>query len=477
MKDCPYCNRKIKDHWLFCQFCNKPLLANIESDTKQSNYYLDSSGYETLYDLDNDSDDDLNYQEENKEDKNLNDKILTIDKKISELSKYGENFGDLLLKKASIYYKNRKYSKTQKELEKALETFKIENDKLKIAITNNELGLIKEELGFFEDAIYHFNESMQILKELNEFTKLVQVYNNIGNAYLQIKDIENSYQFYQNAIELSVKENLMYEEIKSLSNLVEILFILKDYERIKKILKRLQLFFDENEDIYGLIINLIKYGKLYYFLGEIHYEESYEKLRGSLEFIKKIDDQISIFMKSKLEWEIYLYMGKINLFWKKITKAENFLLKSLESVRLIEVENENINEGIILKVLGELFESKKEYEKSIEYYQLSSDIYYKFGEDSISAEIMSKIGFIYLNYLDNSIKSIDFYESALKIFEKLDYFKEIAEIYNKLGDIYLNKGLIELSISNFEKAKDYYDELDDQYNFKILDEKIKSLLD
>ncbi|MBY9006209.1 MAG: tetratricopeptide repeat protein [Candidatus Lokiarchaeota archaeon] len=472
MKNCPYCNRKIKEYWQFCQFCNKPLLSDIDVESRQTNYYTDNFEYETLYDNDDNSD----YKIDHTQDKNLNKKILTIDSKISELSKYGEPFGDLLLKKASIYYKNRKYSNTQKELEKALESFKIDNDKLKIAITHNELGLIKEELGFFEDSIYHFDESIQILKELNDSKKIIQVFNNIGNAYLQIKDIENSYQYYQHAIDLSKKENLIYEEIKSLSNLVEILFILKDYDRIKKILKTLQHFFDDSEDIYGLITNLLKYGKLYFFLGESYYEKSHEKLLDALELINKVDDQISVYKKSKLEWEIFLFMGKIYLFWDNLSKAENLLLKSLESVRMYEVENEDINESTILNTLAELFESKKEYEKSIEYYQLASDMYYKFGEDSKTAELKSKIGFIYLNYLDNSIKAIDSYESALKVFEKLEYFKELAEILNILGDIYLSKELIEIAISNFEKAKEYYDDLNDQDNSKLVEEKINSLI-
>ena len=158
---------------------------------------------------------------------------------------------------------------------------------------------------------------------------------------------------------------MVYEEIKSLSNLVEILFILKDYDRIKKILKRLQQFFEDSDDLYGLITNLLKYGKLYYFLGKQYYDKSYEKLLNALEFIEKIYDQMTIYMKSKLEWEIYLFMGKINLSRNKASEAEDLLLKSLEAVRMYEIENENINESIILETLAEVYRFEEDYDKQV----------------------------------------------------------------------------------------------------------------
>ena len=472
MKNCPYCNRKIEESWIYCQFCNKPLLKNVDIEVKQINSQSDRFEYETLYESEDDTAFQINHIQDD-----FDDKISELERKINEVTQYGDPIGDLLLQKASLYYKNRKFSKTQKELENALENFKIEENELKIAICHNELGLIKEELGYFEDSIYHFDESIQILKNLDENKKLVQVYNNIGNAYFQIKDVENAYKYYQNAIELSEKENLVYEEIKSSSNIVEILFILNDYERIKKILNRLKEFFNNNNDIYGVITTLLKYGKLYFFLGDHYFDKSYDKLLDALELINNIENQISVYMRSKLEWEIFLFQGKINLFWNKLSEAENLLLKSLESVRMFEIENENVNESVILKTLADLFENKKEYEKAIEYYRLASEIYYKFGEDSKNAELKTKIGFIYSKYIKNSLNAIDFYEQALKIFENLEYIKESADIYNILGDIYINKGLIDLAMSSFERAKEYYKELNDIYNSELVDEKINSLID
>ncbi len=474
MINCPYCNEKLEKNWYYCHSCNKPLIMNLDiEDIHKKTSHMNSFQSDPLSNSNENSD----FQIDMIEDIDLDNKIMEIEQKINNSSKNEVSIGDLFLQKASLYYKKRDLLTAQKELENALKNFEIEENQLKIAITHNEIGLLKEDLGYFEDSIYHFDRSIQILQNLEEYKKLVQVYNNIGNAYLQIKDIENAYKYYQNAIDISEKENIVYEEIKSLSNLIEILFVLKDYDRIKKILKRLEDFFNNNKDIYGLITTTLKYGKLYFFLGENYYDTSYDKLIDALDLVNKIENQVSLYLKSKLVWEIYLYLGKINLLRNNNSEAENYLLKSLECVRLYEVGNDNINESIILDSIATLYENKKEYEKAIEYYQLSSEIYFKFGEDYKTAELKLKIGFIYLKFKKNSLKSIDFYEQALKIYEEIEYFKESADIYNILGDIYIEKGLIDIALSHFEKAKNHYKELNDDYNSELVNEKINSLMD
>ena len=85
------------------------------------------------------------------------------------------------------------------------------------------------------------------------------------------------------------------------------------------------------------------------------------------------------------------------------------------------------------------------------------------------------MGEVYLEFEENTSKAIDYIEEALNIYEDLEYTKECAIIYHKLGDIYLLKGITDMAISNFESAKDYYQNIQDEYNMNLLDEKIKSL--
>ena len=199
---------------------------------------------------------------------------------------------------------------------------------LNVAIAHNEKGLIQEELGYFDNAIYQFERAIEILIELNDIKKLLQVYNNLANIYFVLKNLEKSYEYYQKAISLAKQEELFLEEIKTSSNLVDVLFFLKNYERIKDILRQNAIYFRQVGDILGIINTLTKYGKLYYHLGEEYYTKSKNSFVNALELINKIRNQISYQGKAQMEWECFLYLGIYHTYTQHYAVAEDQLLKS-----------------------------------------------------------------------------------------------------------------------------------------------------
>jgi tetratricopeptide (TPR) repeat protein len=470
---CPYCGREIKNPSYVCPYCKKPLLTDLEHDQEQQEAFL----YENLdsnspYEIDSERPFDINKVV----DGTLDDKIREIEKKINNKYPQRRSEGNLFLEKAGLYYKKRDFPKALRDLENALKIFIDEGNNLKLAITHNEIGLIKEKLGYFEDALYHFDRTIEILKELKEIKKIILMYNNIGNVYLQIKDIENAYNYYQKAINLAAQENLIYEEVKSSSNLVEVLFILKNYDRIKKILQRNIAFFKKNKDYYGQIITNLKYGKLYFYLEERYYDKSFDYLSKALQLIKRIENTISVYIKSRLEWEIYLFLGKIELIWNNYQNAENYLLNSMECVRMLEIDDEGLKEATVLEELARLYEFQRELNTSIEYYHLAITIYDKFGEEFKVAKLNTIIAQLYLKHQHDTLKAIEFFEKALNIYEASQYYKETAKVYTHLGDLYLSKNINDVAISNFKKAKQIYNQLNDSYHIELLNEKINSLI-
>ncbi|MFW9818023.1 MAG: tetratricopeptide repeat protein [Candidatus Thorarchaeota archaeon] len=471
MKSCPYCNSPIQKNWSYCRNCNKPLLVNLE-DALNGNVRFPYDESE-IYHLDMEEDE-QEYETTIIEDEEIDQKIKKIDETIDHKEILGEPIsGTLFLEKSGLYYKKRDLTNASKNLESALKIFRDENDLLNEAICHNELGIINEDNGLFDQAIYHFNRSLEILEKLEDHSKIIKLFNNLGNIYFILKDLENSYQYYQKAFELSKQENLVFDEVKSSSNLVEVLYLLKNYDQISKILERNLEFFKEKEDIYGIIQTQIKYGKLYYLMDE-NYDESYQYLTKALELIDKLGENISIYIKAKLEWECYLYLGKIYQLRDNNTKAESLYLKSLEAVRVFEI-GDNIKEGAILENLAELYLLKGDIKRAIEYFDLSREIFYKFGDNIKSAELKFKIGKIFLEYEEDTTKAINFFEESLEVYEELDYFKESATILQKLGNIYLNKRMVETAISYFERARDYYQTIQDEYNLNLITERIKSL--
>ena len=473
MKNCPYCKKPLLEHWSYCQYCNKPLIVNLQDQEFQDSDILDSiegpysnsdlKANERLYNF--------NLIQENKIDSNIQEIDILIDNKI----KAGEPIGYLLFEKSGLFFVKKDYTMALKTLENALNIFTEDNNLLNIAIAYNEIGLIQEELGFYENSIYNFEKSIEYLNKINDSNKLIKVYNNLANVYYLIKDIEHSYEYYNNALKLTEKSNSIKEEIKTSSNLVDVLFLLKDYDKIDKILTRNLDYFKQIGDPYGCIITHTKIGKLHYLLGPDDYNPSFQALSQALEIIHKIEigKNFTTEHKAKLEWEVFLYLGKVSLSETNYNEAENYFFQSLESIRVFK--SSQIDESIVLENLGRLFEAKEDYKRSIDYYNLAGEIYYKFGDDLNYAELKYKLAQLYLK-IDDS-ESIKYLEDALDIFTDLNYVKKMAEITHKLGDVYVSKEITELALSYFQKAKEFYMDLNDEYQINLLTEKINSLTD
>ncbi|TXT54155.1 MAG: Tetratricopeptide repeat protein [Promethearchaeota archaeon] len=466
MKTCPFCHNSVSENSPICPHCNKPLIVNLSETPEKiqdfETYHLEPKIDET-------------YATDLIQDDSIEREIQEINRELKKRERFGEPIGDLLLQKANYYYQLRDLDNSIKDLQTALQYFRNLEDEEKMAICHNEIGLMKEELGIFEESIFHFEMAIDLFQELEDYERSIKVYNNIANAYFIINDIEKSYEFYTKALRLAEEKATAYDVVKTSSNFIDVLFLLQDYERILKILNRNFSFFKEHQDIYGLIISLTKFGKFYYHKGSDYYSNSYENLNKALSYLEQIEDQITPIQKAKLGWESYFFLGKLNLFWRHYSEAESFLLKSLESIRIFEYGGEHLNEGKVLETLGKFYGKIDDYKAAIEYYNLSIEIYDHFGIELKKAKLKRKIAQVYLEHLNDPYEAIEYFEGALKLYKSLGYLKDSAELYSKLGDIYNNRSIENLAISNFEKARHLYKELQDDYHCNLLREKIKSI--
>jgi tetratricopeptide (TPR) repeat protein len=473
MNNCPFCKQPIESYWTYCRNCNKPLITNIDDElSKRLFSHSDGASYHS----DGFEEEEESYDVNVVDDESIELELTELEAQLTESEKLGKDMGNLLLAKASLFYKTRDFPEALKNLELALENFLDEKDFLNAIVCHNELGLIHEETGFFDQAIYHFDRALNTLEGLNDYIKKIQVLNNLGNVYFLINDLEHSYKYYQDALNLAEQENLELDAIKTSSNLVEVLISLKDFDRVKKILKINLEYFTIINDVYGIIQTRIKYGKLYYHLGEDYYDQSFNCLTGVLTLIDTIKDHTSFIIQKKLEWECFLFLGHLYSLWDNDLEAEDYFLKSLEAVRTFEVQ-ENIKEGIVLEAIAEFYSLKGEDGKAIDYYRYSKDIYQKFGDKLKIGEMKYHVATIFQNYIQDEQKAIIYYEEALEIFESLNNTKMAAEILNKLGDMYVSKQMFEQALSKFERAKKFYVESEDDNNKNIVTEKINSLND
>ncbi|MHA1147063.1 MAG: tetratricopeptide repeat protein [Promethearchaeota archaeon] len=470
---CPYCKNPLEPNWSYCYYCNKPLLVNLQNNLKRKGHSI-SQFQNNLEKIELQRGiDSLSNQKQEVE---YSRELLKLEQLLKKKELLGEPVGDILLKKASLFYQNRDLNSALNILESALKGYETEENISKIAIAHNEIGIIQEDLGLFDSAVYHFQMAIDNLKKTDEFSNLVQIYNNLANVHFALHELEDAYKYYIEALQLAKRKNMIIEKIKTSSNLVDVLLLLNKFSEAKEILEYNLSIFKQQNDLYGITLTLTKFGKLYFNLGNNHYEQAYQSFNDALEIIKRIKARVSIYIVAQMEWECFYYLGKLHLSWNNDKTAEDFFLKSLEAVRTFEVDDSLI-EGIILESLAELYEISGRNKKAIDYFKLAIQIYQKFGDDYKVAENKSNIAHIYFEILEDQKNALIFLEESLELFEYLDSTKEKADTLHKIGDIHVYNEDLSLALSYFKDALELYQEIFDAVNTDLISEKIRSITD
>jgi len=298
----------------------------------------------------------------------------------------------------------------------------LENYKLCREIDSNKnninflIGICSVELNRIEEAIYFYQN------EININPGNVQAYNNIGEAYIHIKEYNNAVMFLKRAEKIDER------------NLTIKLNIAKYYSEIDEI-DRAFLYYDkvieiDDSNFYAkynaglLALNVNKYLDAEKYLKsalEVNKNSSeiynnlgilYSKLNNNLESINYFELSISIDGKNDLA-----YFNKATVL-EKINRLE-------EAIENYKTANFLSEKNVIYKYnLAHLFFKQNEYSKSIELLEKCIQLNLKF----INA--YNLLGMIYMNN-NNYNKSKEYFLECIK----LDCGAH--ESYNNLGLLYL----------------------------------------
>ena len=110
-----------------------------------------------------------------------------------------------------------------------------------------------------------------------------------------------------------------------------------------------------------------------------------------------------------------------------------------------------------LNTQGISFYNKRNYEKTIDYYEDRLKILEELGKKKEMGSSYNDIGIIY-NNLGNYEKSLEYHEKSLKIREEIDDKKGMGSSYNNIGNVYSNQ-------VNYEKSLEYHEK-----SLKIVEE-------
>ena len=259
-------------------------------------------------------------------------------------------------------------------------------------------------------AYYNLNEYDKAISDYNEALKInpddFLTYNNRGMVYSRKGEHNKAIEDYNKAIEINSDFALTY------NNIGLEFYLKKDFDKALKYVKKainIDNYFSEAYNTMAMIYN-----------EKEEYDEALINYNKALEFGKKNLD--SIYNNIAI-----LYMKQEN-----INEALEYLNKAIK-INPYDVEA-NVN-------LGEIYISRSDYDKALEYYEKAEKNLKNINIKSNIHQIYYGIGYIsyhkklYLKALNNLIKSHELgNEKALSIIEKIDMpeAKEYIKNHKKL---------------------------------------------
>lgn len=219
-------------------------------------------------------------------------------------------------------------------------------------ISSASINSIKEAFEYNKD-IYKLSKGFNNL-DANAIT-----YNNLGNIFLYKKNYEEALCYFQKAAAILGNKNLNRLKSSVLQNISVINLHLKNYPAALENLKQsidLKKFFD---DLNGIAFCTYLTGKIFFESG--NYEDALKNLHKAVEILKHTDDKAGLAACNVLLARIF-----INKDNNKSFKEAKKCLRKAESLSRTE-GTDDILLLFIYKVLLELYEKKKNFEKVNKY--------------------------------------------------------------------------------------------------------------
>ena len=245
---------------------------------------------------------------------------------------------------------------------------------------------------YHKDRLIYFESLYKSLKILNiQTVEIFIFFKNIGNAYLHLGRIKSSLEILLRALEIS--HNIKYLHKRYLAEV---------YTTLGEIYRRI-----------GDSKNSLTYIEESILICEEYLDE------GSLELVGQYSNLA----------HIYKTFGQTN-------KSLDCFLKAL---RIIESSESNYKADYVYKGLAEIYQIKRDYKKSLEFFKKTLYLRKKFFEDDnpLIAQSYNDLGFIYV-VMDMRKKALPLYIEAMKRYESTlgENHIDTANIYNNLGELY-----------------------------------------
>jgi len=296
--------------------------------------------------------------------------------------------------------------KALESLQRALDTYRSEDQSALLSELEAELGDVQLELGHSDEAIAHYRQSLNLAQEKHDEVAIASAHRRIGMAYQEKWELPRAEESYREA-------DRMLEGVDNDS-------------------ERAQL--------------LVQWGSLFEDLG------SFKKARRQYEEALRIYRSLS---DHGGEAMAHRRLASVLHELDTLSDAEQEL--HIARTLLDQQESRDVPELIeVLNLLGRIYEDQGRTRDAMGLYEEAYHLADTLGISPAKVECLRRMGSA-LAVRGELKESVERYSQAIAICRHLDDRRELAEIYGDLGDVYIEQGDFREAERSFKSAAERLD--------------------
>ena len=304
-----------------------------------------------------------------------------------------------------------------------------------------------EAQGYAEDAL-------AIAQKFQNTEEHINALLNIGDCYYYRDNYDVSSEYFNDALQLSIRNN--NPEFTAFS--YHSLAINFDYQND---LEMAEEDYIRAINIYDSIGNAKMKADVNFSLGALMH-----KCGNNYESLKRYDNSAKIYDSLGLEEDLaetYNSLGVMYYDWGRYEKAIDYYNLSLSIMYKLSLKS-----GIsqILNNMGIVYHNGENWDVALKYFEESLEIEKELENDYGIATALNNIGAVFGDKKDYE-KALEYYEKSLVIYEEQKDKSGISTTFYNIGDLYSNTNEPELAIIMLERSLQMEEEIGDQLGIAL----------
>ena len=343
--------------------------------------------------------------------------------------------GNLSIKLAQIYERQKKYVEAKELNERAITIKREIGNRRGEAIAMNNLGLVFKFLGKYVKAKECYIKSLAITVEIGDRAGEATCYEHLGIVFISLCDYVQAKEYLEKALAIAIEIGDREGEARCFGNLGSVLRSLCDYAKAKEYLEKALAIAIEIGDRAGQVARYRNLGSVFILLCD--YAKAKEYVEKALAIAIEIGNRT-------LEGTCYENLGNVFISLCDYVKAEEYFEKALATA--IEI-GDRTGEATCYVNLGNVFTLLCDYVKAKKYLEKALATAIEIGNRTLEGTCFENLGNVFTSLCDY-VKAKEYLEKGLAI---------AIKIGDRTGEAtcYVNLGNVSICLCDYVQAKEY----------------------